>query len=81
MREKKETLWLLKGHSCLTCRFSWKSKGILVVFYYDSGLPLPTPRICDHDNIVIHRPQGREYAMTKEVNDLDYCPLYEKLRD
>lgn len=80
MTEKKETLRLLKDHSCLTCKFSWKSKGVLVPFYGDTGIPMPTPRICDYDNIVIHRPQGREYAMTKEVNDLYYCPLYEKLR-
>ena len=78
MKEKKEILRLLKGHSCLTCKFSWKSKGIIVVFY-DNGLPLLTPRICDYENIVIHRPQGKEYAMTKEVDDLDYCPLYVKV--
>jgi hypothetical protein len=78
MREKKETLRLLKGHTCVNCKYSWKSTTDLYVDETNHFRRILNDRICDYDNIVIHRPQGKEFPMIKSVHDLDYCPLFDQ---
>jgi hypothetical protein len=78
MSSKQETLRLLRDETCVNCKFSWKSGGKLLIFQNDIAFPLRMPRICDYDNIVIWRPKGMEFPMTKEVEDIHHCDKYKK---